>query len=146
MVIEPARKAGRSWFDIAKVADQDVMAALHRFGEQRIKLDDPADAPLIINNLHDALDRRLAEIHPDAEVRQRFVDAVDARNHVALAEHLANAADSQSREQVMGALINAKSNARHLGFDIPKEPAPTPEQLDLLLRSPNPSLSDSAVA
>lgn len=145
MIIQPMRDAGKSWFDIAKVADQDVMLALQRFGEQRIKLDDPVDAPLIIGNLRTALDRRLAEIHPDPDARQLFADARAAGDHEGIAEYLANAADSRRPEQLVGAIIGAKQAAHQRGIDLPREPAPTAEQLDLLVRSTHPVAAASAV-
>lgn len=146
MIVEPMRAKGKSWFDIAKVADEDVLLALHRFAEQRIRLDEGDDAPLILGNLHTAIDRRLAEVHPDPQARQLFADARVAGDHAGLAEYLANAADSRRPDQLVGALIGAKSVAHQRDIELPAGPRPTAEQLDLLVRSSNPAAVASAVA
>jgi hypothetical protein len=136
MVVQPARDKGKSWTDVAANADEDTMLALNRFAEQRIRLDDPNDAPIIISNLRTAIDRRLADTHPDAEARQLFDDARTAADHVVLAQHLANAADSRNAQQVVGALVNAKSYAFHKGIQLPKTPTPTLAELDTMSHLP----------
>lgn len=136
MVVEPALSKGQSWFDIASVADPDTLAALSRFGEQRIKLDDPHGAPVIISNLHNAIDQRLADVHPDEDARQLFGDAKTAQTHLSLAQALANATDSQRPQQVQDTLTAAKSWAYGNGVALPRTPRPTLAELDRQVHQP----------
>jgi hypothetical protein len=136
MLVQPMRDEGKSWFDIAKVADMDMMLAIQRFAPQRIGLDDPNDASVILGNLEVAIDRRLAEIHPDPEAKQLFEDARAAADHMVLAQHLADATDSRSPSQVSGALAVAKSYAYGHGIDLPKTPAPSLGDLETMTHLP----------
>lgn len=136
IVIEPARAAGTSWFDIAKTGDLDTLAALTRFGEQRIKLDDPGYAPTIISNLHAAIDQRLADIHPDDSARQMFADAKDARDNFELAQRLADAATAVNPTTLVEAIVSAKSYAHSNGIDLPTDRKPTVVELDQQVTQP----------
>ena len=130
-IVEPARANGASWADIAQAGDMDTLAALNRFAEQSINLHESrADAPIITANMRGAIDRRLAEIHPDPQTREVFQDARDARAHLDLAEHLAGAVNTRDPEHLLGSLIAAKSYAHRTGIDLSKDPKPTAPELD----------------
>ena len=130
-IVEPARANGASWADIAQAGDMDTLAALTRFAEQSINLKETrADAPIITSNMRSAVDRRLADIHPDPKVRGVFEDARDARRHLDLAQHLADSVNTRDPERLLGSLIAAKSYAHRNGIELPSDQKPTSAELD----------------
>lgn len=131
MTVKPLRDQGKSWFEIMEVLDVDGLMAMDRFAEQTIRLTEAKqDAEIILHNLRDATDRRLAEVHPSEEARTAFAEATEAKELSGIVQSIAGSVESV-RNQSTGAVatINATRRLHPTGLT-PSGPPPTVETLD----------------
>lgn len=134
MVVKPLREQGKNWTEIAQVSDADGLLALERFAPQTIRLSESAgDADIILQNLHLARDRRLAEVAPDEVARQRFADAEAARAYAHAVAVVAGGIENVKLATDTTSVVIAATHHIHPLGTLPEGPPATAEQLDAQL-------------